>query len=103
MSRAGVDLTATLTAAVADGHAYGYSSRRQVRLVNAASEARTVTVVMPGRVDDQELPDRPYVLAPGADLLVPPCPPIYRQSDGMVWINYDNPDGVSVAVYELPA
>ncbi|TMR99516.1 hypothetical protein [Nonomuraea basaltis] len=103
MGRAGVNLNAALTPAHADGHAFGFSARRQVRLINAGASPRTVTVVMPGQVDGQELPDRPYVLAAGADLLVPPFPPIYRQSNDSVWMNYDNPADVQVAVYELPA
>ncbi|MEV0313527.1 hypothetical protein [Nonomuraea fuscirosea] len=104
MGRAGVNLNSALTAAVADGHAFGYSSRRQIRLVNAGASARTVTVVMPGQVDGKELPDQPYPLAAGDDLLVPPFPPIYRRAeDDTVWINYDNPADVQVSVYELPA
>ncbi|MEV6154919.1 hypothetical protein AB0L53_31720 [Nonomuraea sp. NPDC052129] len=104
MSRAGVSLKGALSSAVADGHAFGYSSRRQIRLVNAGASARTVTVVMPGQVDGKELPDQLYPLAAGADLLVPPFPPIYRRAeDDTVWINYDSPADIQVAVYELPA
>ncbi|WP_113705370.1 hypothetical protein [Nonomuraea lactucae] len=101
--RAGLSLAGALTPAVADGHSYGYSAKRQIRLKNVATAARTVTIVMPGEVDGQPLPDRPYTIpANTGDVLIPPVPEVYRQSDGTVWINYDDPAGVSVTVYELP-
>ncbi len=101
MPRAGVSLAGALTAANADGHSFGFSAKRQLRVKNVATFARTVTVVMPGEVDGQPLPDRPYTIPPNTgDVLIPPFPEIYRQPDGTVWINYDDPAGVSVAVYE---
>lgn len=103
MPRAGLSLAGALTSANADGHAYGWSARRQLRIKNAATSARTVTIVMPGEVDGQPLPDRSYTIpANTGDVLIPPAPELYRQPDGTVWINYDDPAGVSVAVYELP-
>jgi len=84
MSRAGVNLGDVLTPAVADGHAFGYSARRQLRIKHTAAAPRTVTAVIPGDVEGQPLPDVPYVLAPGDDLLVPPFTPVYRQVDDSV-------------------
>jgi hypothetical protein len=102
MTRAGVNLAGALTQAVADGHSFGYSAKRQLRIKNTSAGPRTVTAVIPGEVEGQPLADVPYVLAAGADVLVPPFTPIYRQSDDTVWINYTDPAGVQVAVYELP-
>ncbi|MER7363281.1 hypothetical protein [Nonomuraea wenchangensis] len=102
MTRTGVNLVGTLTAAVEDGHKFGYSARRQLRIKNTSTGPRTVTAAIPGEVEGQPLGDVPYALAAGADVLVPPFTPIYRQGDDTVWISYDDPAGVQVAVYELP-
>ncbi|MFI9553718.1 hypothetical protein [Nonomuraea endophytica] len=103
MSRAGVSLTGALTPAVADGHRYGYSAKRQLRVRNTATSARTVTLVIPGEVDGQPIQDRPYTIpATTGDVLIPPFPEVYRQADGSIHINYDDAAGVSVAVYEQP-
>ncbi|MEV1167343.1 hypothetical protein [Nonomuraea sp. NPDC049784] len=103
MTRAGVTLAGALTPAVVDGHKFSYSAKRQLRIKNTSTGPRTVTAAIPGEVEGQPLGDVPYVLAAGADVLVPPFTPIYRQGDDTVWINYDDPAGVEVAVYELPA
>lgn len=103
MPRTGVDLTAELTPANADGHAFLHSPKRQFRVTNTAVAARTVTVVIPGELEGQPLPDVPYVVpANTGDVLIPPFGDVYRQPDGTVHVNYDDPAGVSVAVYELP-
>ncbi|WP_424533636.1 hypothetical protein ACOZ38_25205 [Sphaerisporangium viridialbum] len=101
--RGGLDLTAALTPATVDGHAFVHSDRRMLRVKNANAAARTVTVQIPATVDGQDIVDRPYVIpALTGDVLIPPFPGIYRQANGKVNIDYDNPAGVSVAVYELP-
>ncbi|MEV0236877.1 hypothetical protein [Nonomuraea sp. NPDC050786] len=104
MPRAGVNLAGALpNPANADGHAFVHSPKRQVRVKNTASAARTVTFVIPGELEGQPLPDVPHVIpANTGDVLIPPLGDVYRQSDGKVWINYDDPAGVSVAVYEMP-
>ncbi|PRX66109.1 hypothetical protein B0I32_106245 [Nonomuraea fuscirosea] len=103
-TRAGHDLTAPLpTDAIADGHAFVNNSRRMVRVKNAAAEARTVTVQIPGQIEGQPLPDVPYPVPAGGDVLIPPLPAIYNQSGGKVYLDYSDPDGLTVHVLELPA
>ncbi|MEW1843144.1 hypothetical protein AB0392_34830 [Nonomuraea angiospora] len=103
MPRTGLNLAGALTPANTDGHAFPHSSKRQIRVKNAASAVRTVTLVIPGQLEGQPLPDVPYTIpANTGDVLIPPLGDVYRQSDGTVWINYDDAAGVSVAVYELP-
>ncbi|MFI6886759.1 hypothetical protein [Streptosporangium canum] len=103
MSRAGVDLGASLAPAHVDGHAFVHSARRQLRVKNTNAAARTVTVQIQATVDGQDVVDRPYVIpALTGDVLIPPFPEVYRRSDGKVFIDYSDPAGVSVAVYELP-
>jgi hypothetical protein len=103
MPRSGVNLAAALTPANADGHMFPHSAKRQIRVKNTANAARTVTLVIPGELEGQPLPDVPYVIpANTGDVLIPPPGDVYRQLDGKVWVNYDDPAGVSVAVYELP-
>ncbi|MER6171359.1 hypothetical protein [Streptosporangium sp. NPDC001681] len=103
MSRAGLNLAATLTPAHVDGHAFVHSARRQLRVKNTNAAARTVTVQIPATVDGQDVEDRPYTIpALTGDVLIPPFPDVYRQANGKVFIDYSDPVGVSVAVYELP-
>ncbi|GAA5046549.1 hypothetical protein HNP84_009745 [Thermocatellispora tengchongensis] len=101
--RAGLDLTAALTPAIADGHMFVHSERRMVRVKNANASARTVTVQIPATVDGQDVVDRTYVIpATSGDVLIPPFPAVYRQANGKVYIDYSDPAGLSVAVLELP-
>lgn len=104
LTRAGHDLTAALpTAAIADGHAFANNGRRMLRVRNSAEEERTVTVQIPGQVEGQPLPDVPYPVPAGGDVLIPPLPPIYNQPGGKVYLDYSDPDGLTVHVLELPA
>ncbi|WP_433355626.1 hypothetical protein ACQP25_17245 [Microtetraspora malaysiensis] len=103
LTRAGVNLAAALTPAAVDGHAFDYNARRMLRVKNSGGTARTVTVQIPGTVDGQDIMDRPYVIpATTGDVLIPPFPAVYRQPNGKVHIDYDDPAGLSVAVFELP-
>ncbi|MEV0617570.1 hypothetical protein AB0I81_29910 [Nonomuraea sp. NPDC050404] len=102
--RAGHDLAAALpTPAIADGHAFINNSRRMIRVKNANTAARTVTVQIPGEVEGQPLPDVPYTIpANDGDVLIPALPAIYNQSDGKVYLDYSDPAGLTVQVLELP-
>ncbi|MGI5293151.1 hypothetical protein ACQEVF_58935 [Nonomuraea polychroma] len=101
--RAGLDLTAALTPAIADGHMFVHSERRMLRVKNTNAAARTVTVQIPATVDGQDIVDKPYVIpANTGDVLIPAFRAIYRQANGKVYIDYSDPAGVSVAVLELP-
>ncbi|WP_214317046.1 hypothetical protein [Nonomuraea sediminis] len=102
--RGGLDLTAALTPAIVDGHMFVHSERRMLRVKNTNAAARTVTVQIPATVDGQDIVDRPYVIPPTTgDVLIPAFRAVYRQANGKVYIDYDNPAGLSVAVLELPA
>jgi hypothetical protein len=102
--RAGLDLTAALpNPAHVDGHMFTWSDKRQIRIKNTNAAPRTVTIEIPGTVDGQNIQDREYVVpATTGDVLIPPLPAAYRRPDGMVWINYSDVAGVSVAVLEQP-
>jgi hypothetical protein len=105
MPKAGLNLTGALpTAATVDGHAFGQSTKRLVRVKNSSSTPKTVNAVIPGEVEGQPLTDRPYVIpATTGDVLIPPFGEVYRQSDGKVYLDYPaDPSGLTVAVYELP-
>ncbi|WP_440063785.1 hypothetical protein [Streptosporangium sp. OZ121] len=103
MPRGGLNLSAALTPAIADGHAFVHSDRRQLRVKNTNAAARTVTVQLPATVDGQDVEDREYVIpALTGDVLIPPFPAIYRQSNGKVNVDYSATPDLSVAVYELP-
>jgi hypothetical protein len=103
--RAGHDLAAALpTPAAVDGHAFVNNGRRMVRVKNVNAAERTVTVQIPGEVEGQPLPDVPYTIpANDGDVLIPPLPAIYNQSDGKVYLDYSDPAGLTVHVLELPA
>ncbi|MEU7891696.1 hypothetical protein AB0B45_02400 [Nonomuraea sp. NPDC049152] len=101
--RAGMDLTVALAPAVVDGHMFVHSERRMVRVKNTNAASRTVTLQIPVTVDGQDVVDRQYVIpALTGDVLIPPPPAVYRQANGKVYIDYDNPAGLTVAVLELP-
>ncbi|TYB71242.1 hypothetical protein FXF51_02045 [Nonomuraea sp. PA05] len=104
MPRAGLSLAGALpTAAIADGHMFGQSAKRFVRVKNSGGTPRTVTAVIPGELEGQPLPDVPYTIpATTGDVLIPPLGDVFRQSDGKVHLNYDDPAGLTIAVYELP-
>lgn len=104
ITRAGHDLAAALpTPADVDGHAFINNGRRMLRVKNAAAEARTVTVQIPGVIEGQPIPDVPYAIPADGDVLIPPLPAIYNQAGGKVFLDYPDPDGLTVHVLELPA
>ncbi|MFC7641446.1 hypothetical protein ACFQX6_10995 [Streptosporangium lutulentum] len=105
MTRAGHDLAGALpTLATVDGHMFVNNGRRMVRVKNSNGAARTVTVQIPGEVEGQPIPDRPYTVeATTGDLLIPPLPAIYNQANGKVYLDYSDPASLSVEVLELPA
>ncbi|SEU46602.1 hypothetical protein [Nonomuraea wenchangensis] len=105
MPKAGLSLAGALpTAAAVDGHAFGHSAKRLVRIRNSSGSPKTVTAVIPGEVEGQPLADRPYVIpATTGDVLIPPFGDIYAQDDGKVYLDYPaDPSGLTVAVYEMP-
>ncbi|MFI6813271.1 hypothetical protein ACIBG7_12705 [Nonomuraea sp. NPDC050328] len=105
LPRAGLAVaTAPANPAVVDGLMFTWSDKRMIRIKNTDAAPKTVTLVIPGAIDGQEIPDRDYIIpATIGDVLIPPLPAVYRHADGKVWINFSAITGVSVAVYELPA
>jgi hypothetical protein len=103
--RAGLNLAAALpNAAHVDGNAFAWSDKRSLRFKNSDGTPKTVTIEIPGTVDGQDIPDRPYTIpATTGDVLIPPLPAVYRRSDGKVWINYTGGvTGLTVAVLDEP-
>ncbi|MEV4091449.1 hypothetical protein [Streptosporangium saharense] len=105
LPRSGLALSTTpANPATVDGLMFTWSDKRVIRVKNTDSAPKTVTLVIPGQIDGQEIPDRNYVIpATTGDVLIPPLPAVYRQPNGKVWIDFSATTGVSVGVYELPA
>lgn len=102
--RGGLNLAAALpNPAAVDGHKFMWSDKRQIRLKNTDSTPKTVTLILPGTVDGQQIEDRPYTVpASIGDVLIPALPAVYRQSDGTVWLDVSATTGLSIAILEEP-
>ncbi|MEU1883426.1 hypothetical protein ABZ470_39485 [Streptosporangium sp. NPDC020072] len=103
-SRAGVDLTAGLTAATVDGHAFADNGRMLLVVKNTDTTAKQVTFDIPVLVDGMTVTDRQVSVPANTGLMLyGPFTPVYRQANGKVHIDYSAVTGLSVKLLEVPA
>lgn len=95
-------LTESFTAATADGHLFNNTGRQVLHVKNTNATSVTITLPIPAQVDGQTVAAR-EVTVPGTDgdVLIGPFTGAYNQDGSVVWVDYSDPTGVSVAVLEV--
>lgn len=96
-------LAAAYEPANASGNSLRMGSGVVVHIKNAGASTCTVTIPTPLQVDGLDIADRTVAVAAGADEFVAVGTyPVYRQSGGVAWLNYDQVTSVTVAVLNVP-
>lgn len=100
ISRAGLE--ATTTAAIADGHKFKNDGRLTLlHVINGATDV-IVTIQTAATVDGKAVADDTVTCTASEERFIGPFPAeIYNQTDGMVYIDYDDVSNVTVSVLRL--
>ena len=95
-------LTPTMTPLAADGHSFLNDGRLTRLLVVNDATAFVLTIQTPKTVDGLEVADRPISIPASATVELGPFPAdTYNQSDGAVYIDYDDVTDGAVNVARL--
>lgn len=89
----------TFTAAVADGHQVPWSERMHIRVDNADTADKTITIQTPKQIGGLDLAEKTVTVAAGTEATIGPFldESTYRQSDGDVYIDYSGTTSVTIA------
>lgn len=100
ISRAGLE--ATTDAAIADGHKFVNDGKLTLlHVINGATDV-VVTVQTAYTLDGKALADDTVTCTANEERFIGPFPAdIYNQTDGMVYIDYDDTSNVTVSVLRL--
>lgn len=94
-------LDVTYTAAIADGHKVRYDNKTVLIFRNShASTELTVTLQIPRTIDGQAVTDKTITVPATETRFVRGLSDDYRQSDGMVYVDYSATTTVYIAVVD---
>src|SRR5690554_3576544 len=97
-------LEASYTALNGDGHSFKNDGERTVLHVVNGATGFDLTIQTPQTVDGLDVADRTVSIGANEEHFIGPFPQKnYNQSDGLVYVDYDNVDDGTIAVLKVPA
>ena len=102
MSRSGNDLTPlSVTPDGTHGNKFWNNGKPFLMVTNGSGGELTVTLVLPGTVDDQAVSDRTVAIADGQTYAIGPFTKDYNQSDGYVHVTWSTVSSVTAEAISL--